>query len=561
MKSHRSIQLYSTVTIVLMFSMLCGGINLDYAQPVPASYMIGLPFSMQEVQVATFPDRSVNIADYGAVADGQTMNTKAFADAIQTCAKAGGGNVIVPAGLWLAGPIRLESNINLHLETGAVVLFSRNRNDFPLIPVPSPSSKNFACAYPIYGYDLENVAITGNGIIDGSGEQWRPMKKIKYTAGQWNDKIKSGGVISSDGQMWWPSTEAMNGVDYLKTLRRDKKTLTAEDFTGAKDFLRPNLVVFYSCRKVLLDGPTFRNSPKFCINPVQCENLVIRNIKIQNDWNAQNGDGLDIGSCHNVIVYNCMVDAGDDAICLKPGVIDKGRNWTAACENIVIADCIVYHGHGGFVIGSETYGGTRDIFVRNCSFIGTDVGLRFKSSRSRGGLTENIYVDGIYMKDIATNAILFDSYYEDDIPERGGVRVSAPITDRTPQFQKFYINNVVCNGANQAIYIQGLPEQFVKDIELTNITISAKIGVTCIDAEGLQFNNIRILLAQGPVFNIDNARNITIKHPTYTSNASLFMKVVGKGTENIRLLDADLKNAKKDFDLGEDVNPQAIIQK
>jgi DNA sulfur modification protein DndE len=321
------------------------------------------------------------------------------------------------------------------------------------------------------------------------------------------------------------------------------------------------MVVFHSCRKVLLDGPTFRNSPKFCVNPVQCENVVIRNIKIQNDWNAQNGDGLDIGSSHNVVVYKCTIDAGDDAICLKPGAIDKGRNWTVACENIVIADCIVYHGHGGFVIGSETYGGTRNISVRNCSFIGTDVGLRFKSSRTRGGLTENVYIDNIHMKDIATSAILFDSYYEDDKPEKGEVRVSAPVTDRTPQFQKFTIKNIVCNGANQAIFVQGLPEQFVKDIEFTNITISAKTGVTCIDAEGLQFNNVKILLEQGPVFDIDNGRNITIDHPAYTSGASLFMKVVGKGSDNIRLLDANIRNAKKDFELGKDVNPKAIIQK
>jgi polygalacturonase len=557
----KPIQAYSILVVVLMLLILNGTFIMVVAQPIPKSYTNALPFPMPEVQVAAFPDRSVSIADHGAVADGQTMNTKAFADAIQTCAKAGGGKVIVPAGLWLTGPIRLESNINFHLETGAVILFSRNRDDFPLIPIPSPTSKNYACAYPIYGYDLENIAITGDGIIDGSGEQWRPMKKSKYTEIQWKDKIESGGVLSADGQMWWPSTQAMNGADYLKTLRKNKKTLTAEDFAGAKDFLRPNMVVFNSCRKVLLDGPTFRNSPKFCVNPVQCEDLVIRNIKIQNAWSAQNGDGLDIGSCHNVVIYQCTIDAGDDGLCLKPGTVDKGRGWTAACENIVIADCIVYHGHGGFVIGSETYGGTRNISVRNCSFIGTDVGLRFKSSRTRGGLTENIFIDGIYMKDITTRAILFDSYYEDDKPESGEARVSAPVTERTPQFQKFFIKNVVCNGAQQAIFIQGLPEQFVKDIELTNISISAKIGVTCIDAEGLQFNNVKILLEQGPVFNIDNARNITIKHPTYTSNASLFMKVVGKGSENIQLLDADMKNVKKDFDLGKDVNPKAIIQK
>ncbi len=241
-----------------------------------------MPFQMPEVLTPTFPERTVSIVEYGAVADGCTMNTKAFSDAIQACAKQGGGHVMVPAGIWLTGPIIFESNINLHLERGAVILFSRNREDFPLVPSPTPSSKNYSCANPMYGYHLENIAITGDGIIDGSGEVWRPMKKEKYTANQWNRTVGSGGVVSPDGKTWWPSQQALDGAEYLKSLRKDKKTWTAQDFAGAKDFLRPNMVVFHSCKKILLESTTFRNSPKFCVNPVQCENLVIRNIKIQN---------------------------------------------------------------------------------------------------------------------------------------------------------------------------------------------------------------------------------------------------------------------------------------
>jgi DNA sulfur modification protein DndE len=165
------------------------------------------------------------------------------------------------------------------------------------------------------------------------------------------------------------------------------------------------------------------------------------------------------------------------------------------------------------------------------------------------------------MKNIVNEAILFDMYYEDDKPANGEVRKSMPVTERTPQFQKFYVKNIICNGASQAIFVQGLPEQFARDIELTNITISATKGVTCIDAEGLQFNNVRILLEQGPVFDIDNARDITITHPSYSAGADLFMKIVGKESENIKLLDADIKSAKKDFDLGKDVSPKVIIQK
>jgi polygalacturonase len=535
--------------------------SLTVAQPVPASYTAGLPFAMPEAQVPVFPDRVVNILAHGAVADGQTMNTNAFAGAIHACAQAGGGKVLVPAGVWLTGPIKFESNINLSLESGAIILFSRKRSDFPLVPYPSPTSKNFTSAHSIFGYHLENIAITGTGIIDGSGEVWRPMKKEKYTDSQWKKTLASGGVVSADGKMWWPSQQAMDGMEYLKSLRREKKKINIEDIASAKDFLRPNMVVFHGCNKVLLDGPTFRNSPKFCVNPVQCENVVIRNVKIQNDWNAQNGDGIDIGSSHTVVIYHCEVDAGDDAICLKPGTVEKERNWTAACENIVIADCVVYHGHGGFVIGSETYGGTRNVSVRNCTFIGTDVGLRFKSSRNRGGLTENIYVDGIYMKDIVHEAILFDMYYEDDKPAAGEPRTSALVTDRTPRMQKFFLKNIVCNGAGQAIFIQGLPEQYARDIELKDITISATKGISCIDAERLQLNNVHVISEQGPVYSIENARSITIDHPRYTDSVALFMKVEGKMSENIELIGADLSKAHMSIELDQDVSLNAVIQK
>ena len=549
------------VIIFHIFILICVFILTCLAQSIPQSYLDGLPFSMPEVQLPTFPARTISIVDYGAVPDGQTLNTKAFKDAIQTCAKAGGGTVIVPSGVWLTGPIEFESNINLYLENGAIIMFSKNRDDFALMPYPTPNSKNYQCANPIYGYGLENIAITGKGIIDGSGEVWRPKKKEKYTVNQWKKIVESGGAVTEDGKMWWPSDQAMKGEGYLKNLRKEKKDLTKEDFLGVKDFLRSHMVVFYSCKKVLFDGPTFRNSPKFCVNPIQCEQVVIRNIVVQNEWNAQNGDGIDIGSSHNVFVYNCIVDVGDDDICLKPGNVDKERGWSVACENIVIADCIVYRGHGGFVIGSETYGGTRNVSVRNCTFIGTDIGLRFKSSRTRGGKTENIYIDGIQMKDIVNEAILFDMYYEEGKPEQGSMREKMPITERTPLFQKFHINNVVCNGASHAIFIRGLPEQFVNGIEFTDITISAKRGVIGVDAEQLQFKNVRLIVDEGPIFDFDNMKDITIQRPGFQSSITPFLKVSGKESMEIYLLDTKLSGISQQIERGSEVRSDAVIFK
>lgn len=551
--------------IVFSIFFLCAQYSIfpseGVAQPIPSAYVTGLPFTMPEIRVAAFPNFSVNISAFGAVGDGQTMNTKAFADAIQACGNAGGGLVVVPAGIWLTGPIQLASNINLHLERGALILFSRNRDDYPLIPFPSPTSKNYLCAPPIYGYKLENVAITGDGVIDGSGEIWRPVKKEKCTENQWKRITSSGGAITEDGKMWWPSKQAMEAGKRMKEFAGEEKKPTKEDIEEIKDFLRPNMVSLQSCKKVLLDGPTFQNSPKFNLNPVQCEDVVIRNVKVLNPWNAQNGDGIDLTSCHSVIIYNSTVDVGDDAICLKPGTIDKDKGWTVACENIVIADCIVYHGHGGFVIGSETYGGTRNISVKNCIFNGTDVGLRFKSSRNRGGLTECVYIDGIQMKDIPNEAILFDMYYEEDKPESGEARVSAPITARTPRMQKIFINNIVCQGAAQAIFVQGLPELLVKDIEFSNITIAAKRGVSCIDAEKLQFKNVAIYTKKSPLFKIDNAKNISVAQLSYSKDIDVFMEVEGTQSSDIQLWNIDISKAKQGIKLGKDVPSDAVVQK
>lgn len=401
---------------VLMSTIMLAACSISVAQPVPERYLTGLPFNMPEVTVPRFAERVVRITEFGAVADGQTLNTVAFRDAISACAKSGGGHVIVPSGMWLTGPIKLESNIDLHMETGAVILFSKRFEDYPVAP-RSPKSKTFRCTPPISGFGLQNLAITGNGVIDGSGEAWRYVKKDKLTATEWKKLVSSGGVVDPTGRESWPSKEAMNGEKYLEQLRKEKKEPTVEDYAAAREFLRPDLVELTGCKNVLLDGPTFRNSPRFNIHPMECENLVIRNVTVQNPWNAQNGDGIDIGSSHAVVIYNTVVDVGDDGICLKPGNFSSRKDWSVACENIVIADCIVYRAHGGFVVGSETYGGTRNVSVRNCTFIDTDVGLRFKTARDRGGVTEKIFIDGISMRNIGNEAILFDSFYEGKSPE------------------------------------------------------------------------------------------------------------------------------------------------
>ncbi len=216
-------------------------------------YTSGLPFTMQEIRLPEFPDTTFNIESYGAVGDGQTMNTVAFRKTVDACSNAGGGTVIVPPGLWLTGPIELKSNVNLHLERGALVLFSRDHDDYPIIKSPT---RGFVVASPVYGFNLENVAITGTGLLDGSGITWRPVKKAKVTSSMWKELTRSGGVVTDGGKMWWPSEQAANGAQYIRDLkaRKAKKELTAGDFLPAKDFMRPILLLLSKCRNVLVDG-------------------------------------------------------------------------------------------------------------------------------------------------------------------------------------------------------------------------------------------------------------------------------------------------------------------
>jgi len=510
---------------------------------------------MPEMTIPVFPDRSVNIREFGAVGDGQFLNTEVFAKAIEACTKQGGGKVIVPPGIWLTGPIVLQSNINLHLEKGALILLSRNHKDFPIIHVPS--SKNFMVTTPIFGANLENVAVTGEGIIDGSGDTWRQVKKAKTTEAQWKDLVASGGVISSDGSMYWPTREAMEGEEYLKKLRSLNKPLTETDYEPARDFLRPNLVQFQKCKNVLLDGPTFQNSPKFVLYPSQCENVVIRNIKVLNEWWAQNGDGIDISACKNVLIYNCMVNAGDDGICMKSSR-GQATDTVPNLQNIVISDCVVYHAHGGFVIGSNTDGGMRNISVNNCNFISTDVGLRFKSSRGRGGVVENIYVSNIFMKGIATQAILFDTYYESTSETNSR---QFEVNEKTPRFRKFYISNIFCSGAAQAVKITGLPEMPIQDIELKDAVIEADKGFTSLEAKNIRLTNVNIIPASGVVYELKNSADFVLRNLACPKNTELFMMLDGKSTSNIQLIGTDVTWAKKAIEFGNDVDHSALIKR
>lgn len=488
-KTDRSFLL--TQFLFLLFFQSCTVLSHGQEKDL-AYYIANAPFKMPAVTEPKFQSKTFSITDYGAVSNGQTLNTDAFVKAIDACSRAGGGRVLVPAGLWLTGPIELKSNIDLHVERGALIQFTSDHTQYPIIRA-SATSKNFAVASPIYGYSLKNIAITGEGIIDGAGESWRPVKKIKTTAAQWK-KFTATGVVSNDGTVWWPTKEAMEGEQYLKKLKSNTNS-TADDYLPARDFLRPYMVFLVNCENVLLEGVTIRNSPKFVFYPNSCTNITMRYVTIFNEWWAQNGDGIDISACKNVLIYKCNVSVGDDGICMKSSGAKNPDE--ARLENVIVAGCNVYHGHGGFVIGSNTDGGMRNIFVSDCNFVGTDIGIRVKSNAGRGGLVHDIFIKNIYMSSIANEAILFDTYYEDVPAGKEKTQVQTALRDKTPVFKDFYISNVFCRGTGTAISITGLPEMPVRKINFDNVLISADNGYVAKDATEIKFNKVKIITKKG----------------------------------------------------------------
>jgi polygalacturonase len=450
---------------------------------------------LNHIAVPKFPGRELNLTNLGAVGDGATDCTAAFARAIAALSQKGGGELLVPPGLWLTGPIKLQSNINLHLERGALLQFSRDYKLYPLTVIDMKGEKEVDSTSPISGENLVNVAITGDGIIDGGGDAWRPVKKEKLTSSDWKTLIKSGGVLDARGDTWWPSRGAMNGGRLVAQLIASG-SLNPADYEPAHQFLRPKMLRLIGCKKVLLEGVIFQNPPNWTMNPALCEDVSIVNVQVRNSSAAQNSDALDLESCRRAVIRDCIFDAGDDGICLKSGKDAAGRRIGVPTEDVLIQGCTVYHAHGGFTIGSEMSGGVRNVYVTNCTFMGTDVGLRFKSTRGRGGVVEKIYISNVRMENITGDAINFNLYYGGKSPldETGGTAETnfPPVTVGTPQFRDIHIENVICRGAQNAIVMEGLPEMPIRDITLKNVSITSQKGVSVTDAEDILFDNVRV---------------------------------------------------------------------
>lgn len=465
-------------------------------------YFENIPFEMEEISAPTFPDYTINIKDFGAIGDGKTLCTSSFSKAINTLSEKGGGKLIVPHGVWFTGPIELKSNVNLHLEYGAIIQFSPDEDLYPIIKTSYEGLDQYRAQSPLSALNATNIAITGKGVIDGNGHFWRPVYKSSLTDSQWKEvQNRKNGLILS-GTYWVPS----EGYAMAEARARNNLPISEindiEELNFYKRFLRPVMVSLRNCKNVLLQGIIFQNSPAWNLHPLMCENIIVENVLVKNPSYAVNGDAIDLESCKNALIINSIFDAGDDGICIKSGKDKDGRRRGKPCENLIVDGCTVFSGHGGFVVGSEMSGGVRNIKVNKCQFLGTDNGLRFKSTRGRGGVVENIYIENISMRNIVNDAITFNMYYftsqdsqiDNEEYKKLNVVTNKKVDETTPVFRNINIKNINCDGANRAMEFTGLPEMPIDGITLTNINITAKNDAVFSYSKNIIKENVNLII-------------------------------------------------------------------
>ena len=477
-----------------------------------------LPFEMEQVKRPQIPVREVDIRDFGGIGDGVTLNSEAFAKAIDALTEAGGGRLVVPTGVWLSGPITLKDNIDLHIRPDAVLLFSTDRDLYPIVETVFEGLDTKRCISPINAVGAKNIAITGGGTIDGNGDSWRQVKKSKIAPSQWKKLLQSGGFINEKGDVWYPDSTSFYGAVVSDAFNVPQGLTTDEQWNKVKTYLRPVMISLKDCENVLLEDCLFQNSPCWNIHPLMCRNVIINNVTVRNPWYSQNGDGLDVDSCENVLVINSSFDVGDDAICIKSGKDEDRRRRARPCRNLIVHNCIVFHGHGGFVVGSEMSGGVENIKVSDCRFLGTDVGLRFKSCRGRGGVVKNIHIEDIVMMNIPTEPLLFDLHYGGKSAVEAAAEGASPFDvefveadETTPQFRDIFIRDIVCSGAARAMYFNGIPEKNIENIVVENCEIVSEKGADLRYSTGVILKDVKITQSEGEGFSIANCRDVVIE--------------------------------------------------
>ena len=474
----------------------------------------------------------INVLDYGAKRDGSGSSTAAFRAAIQACAKAGGGTVFVPAGHYISGAIDLVSNLTFFLDSGAVIRFAANRDEYPLVQSRFEGTEMRAPAAMLGGRNLENVAITGRGTLQADNAEWRNL-------------------------MMQPSHRT--ALTQVLDLMEHKQPAPEATLHEAELGLRPDFIRPVESKNILIEGIHILSSPMWVLHILYCENVVIRNVIVES-FPGANTDGVDIDSSRHVRISDSYFDTGDDSICIKSGKDADGLRVNRITEDVAITNCTIHRGHGAVVLGSETSGGIRNVVASNIVAQGTDRGIRIKSTRGRGGLLENIRFANWVIEDTPNPAIEVTNYYT-RAPEE-------PVSERTPVFRNFAISNVTINRCKTAVSIEGLPEMPVEGLRLTDVVATAQEGLRAFNTKGLELRNVRINPQGGipflirdsseldldgvqtrnpkpdvPVVRLDRVKRATLRNSVAWEGTGVFLSVAPESQAAVRLTANDLSAA------------------
>jgi polygalacturonase len=507
------------------------------AESIPA-----LSAQSQTVRPAPTP---FNVAEFGAVGDGRTLCTAAIQKAVDACAGAGGGKVVFPAGRFLTGPIFLKSHVHVEIPEGTTLLGLTDFGAVPSVRTRWEGIDREVYASMFTGVDLENIAVTGRGTLDGQGEAWWKAFQVV------TEMRKQAGLMERE-----PENPPGSPLKWA----------------------RPRMINLYRCRHVLISGIRVLNSPSWNIHPILCDDVILDQLTILSPDNAPNTDGIDPDSCRNLRISNCYISVGDDCITIKSGYRYHKEN--VASENLTIANCVFARGHGGVGVGSETAGGVRNVTVSNCICEGTDRGLRFKTARGRGNTVENFRAQNVVMRGV-TDAISVTMLY-------GGadLKKAEPVSETTPVFRNIHLSEIVATEVKRAVLIEGLPEMPVQGISISNLVAEGELGIVCTNAQGVSFDNIGLTVRKGPAVSVAQTKGVefyrlTSQKPVKdqpvvrfenvtdalfqsckaVEGTGTFLELKGTGNREITMFENRLTKSAKAIDLVEGATDSSVVRK
>ncbi|MDT0677640.1 glycoside hydrolase family 28 protein [Autumnicola musiva] len=475
-----------------------GAENLsDEIAPVDA------PFDMPEFKKPVFPNLTIDITDKGAK-ENQKI-TKIIQSAIDEASEKGGGKVIIPKGKWKTGRISLKSNVNFHLKEGAELYFSGELEDYrPAVFTRHEGVEVMSLGACIYAFEQDNIAVTGSGTIYGPEEG--PVKSQMMTE---------------------------DVTEKFVPIEKPVEERVYEGYNGESIFL-PMLISPTSCTNVYIEGVTLERTAFWNIVPVYCDGVIIRGVTV-NSVGIPRGDGIDIESSRNVLIEYSTLNNGDDCFTMKAGRGEDGIRVNKPTENVVVRYCLAKQGHGAITVGSETAGKIRNLYIHDCVFDNTGVGIRFKTRRPRGGGGENLYYKRLRMNLHGTAFkwdMLGQPMYVGDLAKRKPTR---EINDLTPQFKNIFMEDILVEKAETFLKIYGIPETPMENLQMENVVVqkSEELFVAN-DAKNLNFKHIQVTSQDSLMVFLDS-RDILFEDARFDiPGDTLYLEKKGSLTGNIK---------------------------